>query len=67
VGLDVRLGVDARRRYAPAWVYWWYEPGFFGWAPAGYWDCYRPYYNWAYDPYRYSPVTFGAGFYDGSG
>ncbi|MFZ2489872.1 MAG: FecR family protein, partial [Thermoanaerobaculia bacterium] len=49
--------------YAPAWVYWWYEPGFFGWAPAGWWDCHRPYYDWAYDPYRSRGVTFGAGFY----
>lgn len=38
--------------YAPAWVYWMYGPGYVGWAPSGWWDCYRPYYNWAYTPYR---------------
>jgi hypothetical protein len=47
--------------YSPAWVYWTYGSGFMGWAPAGWWDCYRPYYNWAYSP-RYS-ARFGAGFY----
>jgi len=24
--------------YAPAWVYWWYSPGYIGWAPAGWYD-----------------------------
>lgn len=38
--------------YSPAWVYWMYGPGYVGWAPSGWWDCYRPYYNWAYNPYR---------------
>ena len=38
--------------YSPAWVYWMYGPSYVGWAPAGWWDCYRPYYNWAYSPYR---------------
>ncbi|MFL6244755.1 MAG: DUF6600 domain-containing protein [Thermoanaerobaculia bacterium] len=38
--------------YSPAWVYWMYGPSYVGWAPAGWWDCYRPYYNWAYNPYR---------------
>lgn len=38
--------------YSPAWVYWLYGPGYVGWAPSGYWDCYRPYYSWAYNPYR---------------
>lgn len=37
--------------YSPAWVYWMYSPGYVGWAPAGWWDCYRPYYNWCYRPY----------------
>ena len=37
--------------YSPAWVYWLYSPGYVGWAPAGWWDCYRPYYNWCYRPY----------------
>jgi hypothetical protein len=47
--------------YSPAWVYWTYGSGFVGWAPAGYWDCYRPYHNWAYSP-RYS-ARLGFGFY----
>lgn len=38
--------------YSPAWVYWMYGSGYVGWAPSGWWDCYRPYYNWAYNPYR---------------
>lgn len=38
--------------YSPAWVYWMYGPGYVGWAPSGWWDCYRPYYSWAYNPYR---------------
>jgi hypothetical protein len=47
--------------YSPAWVYWMYGPSYVGWAPAGWWDCYRPYYNWAYVPYR--SRDFGFGFY----
>ena len=35
--------------YSPAWVYWMYGPSYVGWAPAGWWDCYRPYYGWAYN------------------
>ncbi|HEV7766412.1 MAG TPA: DUF6600 domain-containing protein [Thermoanaerobaculia bacterium] len=38
--------------YSPAWVYWMYGPSYVGWAPSGWWDCYRPYYGWAYNPYR---------------
>jgi hypothetical protein len=38
--------------YSPAWVYWMYGSGYVGWAPSGWWDCYRPYYGWAYNPYR---------------
>ncbi|MGZ5493968.1 MAG: DUF6600 domain-containing protein, partial [Thermoanaerobaculia bacterium] len=49
--------------YAPAWVYWWYSPGYIGWAPAGWYDCYRPYYAWAYRPYARAGVDFGFGFY----
>lgn len=49
--------------YAPAWVYWWYSPGYVGWAPAGWWDCYRPYYNWAYRPYSRAGLDLGFGFY----
>ncbi|HEX7707787.1 MAG TPA: DUF6600 domain-containing protein [Thermoanaerobaculia bacterium] len=45
--------------YSPAWVYWWYGPSYVGWAPAGWWDCYRPYYNWAYQPYRNRTIGFG--------
>ncbi|MBV8520400.1 MAG: FecR domain-containing protein [Acidobacteria bacterium] len=47
--------------YSPAWVYWAYGPSYIGWAPSGYWDCYRPYYDWAYRPYRRG--GFDAGFY----
>jgi hypothetical protein len=35
--------------YSPAWVYWMYGSGYVGWAPSGWWDCYRPYYSWAYN------------------
>ena len=49
--------------YSPAWVYWMYGSGYVGWAPAGWWDCYRPYYNWAYNPYRHYGQRFGFGFY----
>ena len=44
--------------YAPAWVYWMYGPGYVGWVPMGWYDCYRPYYDWAYRPY----ARFGFGF-----
>ncbi|MDQ6801737.1 MAG: FecR domain-containing protein [Acidobacteriota bacterium] len=49
--------------YSPAWVYWMYGPGYFGWAPAGWYDCYRPYYGWAYQPYSRAGLNFGFGFY----
>ena len=49
--------------YSPAWVYWMYGPGYFGWAPAGWYDCYRPYYGWAYQPYSRAGLHFGFGFY----
>ena len=49
--------------YSPAWVYWAYGPGYFGWAPAGWYDCYRPYYGWAYQPYNRARLDFGFGFY----
>ena len=48
--------------YSPAWVYWMYGPSYIGWAPSGWWDCHRPYYDWAYRPYRYHR-DFGFGFY----
>jgi len=48
--------------YSPAWVYWMYGSGYVGWAPAGWWDCHRPYYSWAYDPYR-NYGSHGFGFY----
>ena len=47
--------------YAPAWVYWAFGPSYVGWAPMGFYDCYNPYYDWAYRPYRDS--GFGFGFY----
>ncbi|HEX7419164.1 MAG TPA: DUF6600 domain-containing protein [Thermoanaerobaculia bacterium] len=49
--------------YSPAWVYWMYSPGYIGWAPAGWYDCYRPYYDWAYRPYARAGLDFGFGFY----
>lgn len=49
--------------YSPAWVYWAYGSNYVGWAPAGWWDCYRGYYNWAYHPYRNTPSRIGFGFY----
>jgi hypothetical protein len=47
--------------YSPAWVYWLYGSNYVGWAPAGYYDCNRGYYDWAYRPYRNR--DFGFGFY----
>ncbi|HEV2718584.1 MAG TPA: FecR family protein [Thermoanaerobaculia bacterium] len=49
--------------YSPAWVYWMYGPGYVGWAPAGWYDCYRPYYGWAYRPYLRAGLNFGFGFW----
>ena len=49
--------------YAPAWVYWWYGNGYMGWAPSGYWDIYRPYRHWNYDPYHRAGLSIGFGFY----
>lgn len=49
--------------YSPAWVYWMYGPGYVGWAPSGWWDCHRPYYGWAYGPYRRAGFDFGFGFH----
>lgn len=48
--------------YSPAWVYWMYGPSYIGWSPAGWYDCYNPYYSWAYRPY-YDRQHFHAGFY----
>lgn len=45
--------------YSPAWVYWWHGPSYVGWAPAGWWDCNRGYYDWAYRPYRNASIGFG--------
>jgi hypothetical protein len=49
--------------YSPAWVYWMHGSNYIGWAPAGYWDCNRGYYDWAYRPYRHAGVSIGLGFY----
>src|SRR5260221_434105 len=49
--------------YAPAWVYWMYGPSYVGWAPMGWYDCYRPYYDWAYRPYARARFELGWGFY----
>jgi hypothetical protein len=47
--------------YAPAWVYWMYGPSYVGWAPMGWYDCYRPYYDWAYRPYARAGFDTGWG------
>ncbi|MEA2338936.1 MAG: hypothetical protein QOE82_2943 [Thermoanaerobaculia bacterium] len=47
--------------YAPAWVYWMYGPSYIGWAPMGWYDCYRPYYDWAYRPYARAGYDGGWG------
>lgn len=49
--------------YSPAWVYWWHGSNYVGWAPSGWWDCHRGYYDWAYRPYRQGGVSIGFGFY----
>jgi hypothetical protein len=49
--------------YAPAWVYWMYSPTVIGWAPMGWYDCYRPYYDWAYRPYSRAGFEIGGGFH----
>jgi len=49
--------------YAPAWVYWWYGSNYIGWAPSGFYDLHRPYYDWAYRPYSRAGLGFGFGFY----
>ncbi len=49
--------------YSPAWVYWMYGSGYVGWAPAGWWDCHRSYYDWAYRPYRRAGYDIGFGFH----
>ena len=49
--------------YSPAWVYWMYGSGYVGWAPAGWWDCHRSYYDWAYRPYRRAGYDRGFGFH----
>ncbi|MEO8218116.1 MAG: DUF6600 domain-containing protein [Acidobacteriota bacterium] len=49
--------------YAPAWVYWAFGPTYVGWSPMGFYDCYNPYYDWAYRPYRNAGLGFGLGFY----
>ncbi|HJW94717.1 MAG TPA: DUF6600 domain-containing protein [Thermoanaerobaculia bacterium] len=49
--------------YAPAWVYWMYGDNYVGWVPAGWYECYRPYYNWCYRPYSRARLDFGFGFY----
>jgi hypothetical protein len=49
--------------YAPAWVYWMYSESLVGWAPMGWYDCYRPYYDWAYRPYSRAGFEIGGGFH----
>jgi hypothetical protein len=49
--------------YAPAWVYWMYGSSYVGWAPAGWWDTYRPYYDWCYRPNQRAGFDMNLGFY----
>jgi hypothetical protein len=49
--------------YSHAWVYWAWGPSYVGWIPAGWFDCYGPYYRWAYQPYPYWSYNYGFGFY----
>lgn len=49
--------------YSPAWVYWAFGPSYMGWVPAGWYDCWGPYYNWAYRPYANVHSNIGFGFY----
>lgn len=49
--------------YSHAWVYWAFGPSYIGWIPAGFYDCYRPYYNWAYQPYFRTGIDVGFGFH----
>ncbi|HVT43174.1 MAG TPA: DUF6600 domain-containing protein [Thermoanaerobaculia bacterium] len=49
--------------YAPAWVYWAFGPTYVGWVPAGWFDCYRPYYPWLYRPHVRGGISIGFGFY----
>jgi uncharacterized protein DUF6600/FecR-like protein len=45
--------------YSHAWVYWAFGPSYIGWIPSGWYDCYRPYYSWAYQPYINRGIGFG--------
>lgn len=49
--------------YSHAWVYWMYGPSYVGWIPAGWYDCYRPYYSRLYTPYARASFDAGFGFY----
>lgn len=49
--------------YSHAWVYWAFGPSYIGWIPAGFYDCYRPYFNWAYRPFIGSGINIGFGFH----
>jgi hypothetical protein len=40
-----------------------YSPTLIGWAPMGWYDCYRPYYDWAYRPYSRAGFEIGGGFH----
>lgn len=49
--------------YSHAWVYWAYGRNHFGWVPAGYYDCYRPWYRNLYEPYARASFSAGFGFH----
>jgi len=49
--------------YSPAWVYWMYGPNYVGWAPAGWWEGYRPYYDWCYRPYARANFDYALWFF----
>ncbi|MBW3565224.1 MAG: FecR domain-containing protein [Acidobacteria bacterium] len=47
-------------RYSHAWVYWLWGPSYVGWAPRGYYDCFQPYFGWAFN--RGRRISVGIGF-----
>lgn len=49
------------RRWAPAWVYWYWGPSYVGWCPTGY---YTSYYRQRYPYFRYGVYGWAGGHWD---
>ena len=49
------------RRWAPAWVYWYWGPSYVGWCPTGY---YTSYYRDRYSHFRYGVYGWAGGHWD---